>query len=153
MDKLDIKISGLTLSTRTYNAVTRGVCNHYRCGYEYINDVTIRDIISLDYVNIRSFRNLGKKGFSELLQEIHLLGLRFDFEIDNKFENGLVPKSYEECLYIQQKYLIKIKAQEEKIKLMNQELDLLKYQKSLVDKEILSLNQESDEKKLLNSNK
>lgn len=136
MEKLDLKLGSLTLSTRTYNALIIGFWNLYR---KESKDITIRDLVSLNYDQIKSFRNIGKKGLSELLIEVHNLGLRFDFEMDDRFFNNLKPIKLEDYLLIKKKYLMKIKNQEEKISMMQEELEQLKLNMNNIDEMILKL--------------
>lgn len=145
MEKLDLKINSLNLSTRTYNSVIRGIRNLLK---KEEDSITIRDLISLSYRELRHFRNLGNRGFSELINEVHMLGLKFDFEDETDINNSINPTTMEDCLFLQKKYLTKIKAQQEKIKNLKEELETLKHNKEIIDEMILILEENNKVKDL-----
>jgi len=78
----------LELSSRAYNALTRGIVlkDYLENGYTNYDigkdgeKLLLSEVIALDIKTIKGFHGMGPKSFKEIVDKIHSLGLKFEGE-------------------------------------------------------------------------
>ena len=78
---LSRNINELEFSTRSYNALNRGVAWFYfERDHELKKEITVEDVIGLTIPELKNIKNLGAKSFKEISTKIHSFGLKFKDE-------------------------------------------------------------------------
>lgn len=137
IEKLDLSISELNLSTRAFNVLRR----------RFWPDVTIRNLLSIKYDDLKKINGLGKETLLEIIYAVHSMGLRFDFEISDDIV--LEPKTLEDCLFLYKKNLIKIKEKTEKKRKLEEEICQLFESQNYLEEKIGVVFQEEKNAKIL----
>lgn len=97
-EKLNEDIEILNLPTKAYNALKRKNIN------------TIRELLKLTKKELYSVRNLGEEGIKTIIVSLRDLGLKFNFELEEKS-----PSTKEDYLYLHSEYLKAIKQKQEQM--------------------------------------
>lgn len=108
-NKEDANLEILGLSTRTYNALIRGLGNK--------RIQTVGDLLQMSYDDLKHARGLGSKGISEILVALHAIGLKFDFEDDE-----ILPLTNDEYRLVYYNYRSKIQKRQAQIDKLQQEI-------------------------------